>query len=99
MSDDARRRHLLLTVVMPDRPGALGAVASRIGALGADITDIDVGGRGRGTVDDTFHLDLPASSFDLVELLLGELREVDGVVVVSWLDATCCADELDGSVG
>ena len=89
MTDD-ERRHLLLTVVLPDRPGALGAVASRIGALGADITDVEVGGRGRGTVHDTFHLDLPASSLDLVQLLLAELREVDGVLVESWLDAGCC---------
>lgn len=90
MTDDSPRRHLALTVAMPDRPGALGAVASRIGSLGADITDVQVGGRGRGTVDDTFHLDLPSSSVDLVNLLLAELQEVDGLVVRSWHDATCC---------
>lgn len=93
MTDDDERRHLLLTVTLPDRPGALGAVASRIGALGADITDVAVGGRGRGTVHDTFHLDLPSSRLDvvdLVDLLLVELREVDGVVVESWQAAGCC---------
>jgi hypothetical protein len=94
MSDDTPRRHLLVTVTLPDRPGALGAVASRIGALGADITDIDVGGRGRGTVHDTFHLDLPPSNVDMVDLLLGELREVDGVVVESWSSAPCCLPDL-----
>jgi len=88
MSGD--RRHLVLTVTLPDRPGALGAVASRIGALGADITDVDVAGRGTGTVHDTFHVDLPVSDVDLVELLLGELREVDGVAVESWHEAACC---------
>ncbi|MET0729275.1 MAG: ACT domain-containing protein [Acidimicrobiales bacterium] len=92
MTDDAQRRHLLLTVVVPDRPGALGAVASRIGALGADITDIMVGGRGRGTVHDTFHLDLPSSRVDLVTLLLGELSEVDGIMIESWHEASCCSD-------
>lgn len=90
MAGDAQRRHLLLVVALPDRPGALGAVASRIGALAADITDVEVGRRGTGTVNDTFHLDLPSSDLDLVELLLSELREVDGVVVEGWHDASCC---------
>lgn len=90
MTDASHRRHLVLTVAVPDRPGALGAVASRIGSLGADITNIEVGGRGRGTVDDTFHLDLPSSSVDLVNLLLAELQEVDGLMVRSWHDSSCC---------
>jgi ACT domain-containing protein len=91
MTDDELRRHLLIVVALPDRPGALGAVASRIGALGTDITDIHFGARDHGNVDVTFHLDLPASRVDLVGLLLGELREVDGVTVRSRSEATCCA--------
>ena len=36
-----------MRVWLPDRPGALGLVASRIGAIGGDIVGIDVGTRVR----------------------------------------------------
>ena len=98
MTVDEPRRHLLIVVALPDRPGALGAVASRIGALGTDITDIHLGDRGGGSVETTFHLDLPPAAdgggrggVDIVEVLLGELHEVDGVAVRSQTEATCCA--------
>jgi ACT domain-containing protein len=90
MRDCPRDRHMLVAVDLPDRPGALGAVASRIGALGVDITDIHFGDRTDGNVVCTFHLDLPPSEVDLVELLLTELREVDGIVVRSRCEAACC---------
>jgi hypothetical protein len=98
MPDEVRRRHLLISVALPDRPGALGAVASRIGALGTDITDIHFGDRAHGNVETTFHLDLPptdaeglaGSGVDFLELLLGEMREVDGVTVTSRREASCC---------
>lgn len=96
MPDTLRRRHLLISVALPDRPGALGAVASRIGALGTDITDIHFGDRGQGKVEITFHLDLPSTTardgarVDLDELLLVEMREVDGVTVTSQTEASCC---------
>jgi ACT domain-containing protein len=102
MPDEVRRRHLLISVALPDRPGALGAVASRIGALGTDITDIHFGDRAQGKVEITFHLDLPSppartrarararARVDLDELLLVEMREVDGVTVTSQTEASCC---------
>ena len=90
MRDGTRDRHLLVAVDLPDRPGALGAVASRIGALGVDITDIYFGDRTRGSVGVTFHLDLPPSEVDLIGLLLSELREVDGIAVRSHAEASCC---------
>lgn len=32
----------LIRVQLPDRPGALGAVASRIGSVGGDVISIDI---------------------------------------------------------
>ena len=85
--------HLVVTVQRPDRPGALGAVASRIGAVGANITDVTIGKHRHGCVDDTFHLDVGAhDEVDIVALLLSELSEVDGVKVMSWKHPStkCC---------
>lgn len=87
------RRHLVVTLQLPDRPGALGAVASRIGALGADITDVRVASRQAGVAEDVFHLDLPAvEGVDTVGLLLAEIGHVDGVVApsVSHPPPGCC---------
>jgi carboxylesterase type B len=84
--------HVVLRVRLPDRPGALGAVASRIGALGADITDVTVTGRSPGLAVDVFHLSLPPANgdLDLMVLLRDELAEVDGVRIESWHTASCC---------
>lgn len=72
--------HVLVTLRLPDRPGALGAVASRMGAVGADITDIHVSSRRGGMAEDVFHLDLPArEDVDVIGLLLAEIAQVDGV--------------------
>lgn len=78
--------HVVVTLRLPDRPGALGAVASRMGAVGADITDVRVASRRAGVAEDVFHLDLPAPAsddLDVIGLLLGEIRQVDGVVAPS----------------
>src|SRR5438874_2226298 len=45
---------VLLRVWLPDRPGALGAVASRIGAVRGDIVGIDVLERNEGVAIDEF---------------------------------------------
>jgi hypothetical protein len=90
MREGTRDRHLLVVVDLANRPGALGAVASRIGALRVDITDIRFGDRTAENVSATFHLDLPPSEVALLELLLSELREVDGIAVRSQCEATCC---------
>ncbi len=72
--------HLVVTLRLPDRPGALGAVASRMGAVGADITDVRVSSRRGGMAEDVFHLDLQArEDVDVIGLLLGEISQVDGV--------------------
>ena len=66
-------------VWVPDRPGALGAVASRIGAVRGDLVGIDILERGGGRAIDELIVDLPSDS--LVELLVSEIAEVDGVDV------------------
>lgn len=62
-----------------DRPGALGQVASRIGAVGGDIVAIDIVHRADGEVIDEFVIELGGDH--LVELLRTEIHEVDGVQV------------------
>ena len=69
----------LIRVRLPDRPGALGAVASRIGAVGGDVVSIDILQRDHGLVVDDLGVVLAGS--DLVPLLMGEILEVDGVSV------------------
>lgn len=64
---------------LPDRPGALGAVASRIGAVKGDLIGIDILERGAGRAIDELIVELPDA--ELVPLLLRELRQVDGVDV------------------
>jgi prephenate dehydratase len=90
----AQHRHVVVTLRLPDRPGALGAVASRIGAVGADITDVRVSARRAGVAEDVFHIDLPLlDGVDTVGLLLEEIRQVDGVVAPSLGDPPddCCS--------
>jgi hypothetical protein len=71
--------HVLVRVWLPDRPGALGLVASRIGAVQGDIVGIDVLERGTDVAVDEFAVDLP--DVDLVPTLVREIEEVDGVSV------------------
>jgi hypothetical protein len=74
--------HMLVRVWLPDRPGALGLVASRIGALGADIVGVDVLERSDHVAVDEFAISLP--NVDLVKLLVREIEEVDGASVEEW---------------
>ena len=69
----------ILRVWVPDRPGALGAVASRIGAVRGDLVGIDILERGGGRAIDELVVDLPDES--LVDLLVSEVSQVDGVDV------------------
>ncbi len=64
---------------LPDRPGALGAVASRIGAVRGDLIGIDILERGAGRAIDELVVMLPSE--ELVPLLVAEMAEVDGVDV------------------
>lgn len=67
---------MLLRVWLHDRPGALGAVASRIGAVRGDIVGIDVLERNDGVAIDEFGVVL--SDAELLPLLVREVEEVDG---------------------
>src|SRR5436309_10839410 len=69
----------VMRVWLPDRPGALGAVASRIGAVRGDVVGIDILERGAGRAIDELVVQLPDAS--LVSLLLAEIDQVDGVDV------------------
>ena len=55
----------LIRLQLPDRPGALGAVASRIGAVGGDVVAIDILQRDNGTtqraIGEAVNLSAPAS--------------------------------------
>jgi ACT domain-containing protein len=70
---------LLVRVWLPDRPGALGLVASRIGAVGGDIVGIDVLERGDHVAVDEFAVRLDDQK--LVDLLVREIEQVDGASV------------------
>jgi hypothetical protein len=71
--------HVLVRVWLPDRPGALGLVASRIGAVDGDIVGIDVLERGDNIAVDEFAVLLRRSV--AIDLLVREIEEVDGASV------------------
>lgn len=71
----------LLRVVVPDRPGMLGALAVSLGAGGADIVSIDVVQRSGGEAVDDIVVDLPPGG--LPDGLITAARSIDGVTVES----------------
>jgi hypothetical protein len=83
----------VVRVWLPDRPGALGAVASRVGAVRGDVVGIEILERGAGRAIDELVVELPDAS--LLGLLVNEVGEVDGVDVE---DVRPAADRLDGRV-
>jgi len=71
----------LLRVVLPDRPGMLGAVATALGQAGGDIVSLDVVERGPdGAVDDLV-VTMPPGG--LADALITAAQGVPGVVVES----------------
>jgi hypothetical protein len=71
----------LLRLLLPDRPGMLGAVATALGSAGADILSLDVVERGPdGAVDDLV-VSLPPGG--LADALITCAHSVPGVVVES----------------
>ena len=69
----------VVRVWVPDRPGALGAVASRIGAVRGDLIGVDILERGAGRAIDELVVELPHAN--LLDLMVSEVNEVDGVDV------------------
>jgi hypothetical protein len=76
---DEPTRSLVVRVWLPDRPGGLGGVASRIGGVGGDVHEIEVIDRGAGRAVDEFLVTVPAAVSD--DLLTREIEAVDGVDV------------------
>ena len=70
---------VVVRVWLPDRPGALGQVASRIGAVRGDVLGIEVLESGAGSVIDELVVVLPDDG--LVALMVSEIDAVDGVAV------------------
>lgn len=70
---------VVLRVWLPDRPGALGQVASRIGAVRGDVLSIEILEVGGGRVIDEIVVALPDDQF--VELMVSEVHAIDGVSV------------------
>ena len=69
----------LLRLVVPDRPGILGAVATALGEAGVDIVSVDVLERGSGVAVDDIVVDLPPDR--LPDSLITAAQAVPGVQV------------------
>jgi hypothetical protein len=72
---------IVVRVWMPDRPGALGQVASRIGAVRGDVLAIEILEQGGGRAIDELTVSVPDE--ELLSLLTAEIDAVDGVSVES----------------
>jgi ACT domain len=73
------RWYYVVRVWLPDRPGALGQVASRIGSVGGDVVGIEIMERGAGIAVDDLVVALPDQN--LLDQLRVQIGEVDGVEV------------------
>lgn len=69
----------LIRVQLPDSPGSLGAVATALGNIGADILSVDVVERGSGIAVDDMVVELPGGS--LPDALITAAEGVEGVIV------------------
>ncbi len=70
---------VVMRVWLPDRPGALGQVASRIGAVKGDVLDIYILETGAGRAVDELVIALPDDG--LIDLMVSEVHAIDGVSV------------------
>lgn len=75
-------RVFLMRVVLPDRPGSLGAVATAMGTVSADINAVEIVEKYEGYAIDDFMLELPAGAAP--DALITACTSVPGVEVV-WL--------------
>ena len=55
----------VVRVWVPDRPGALGAVASRVGAVRGDLVGVEILERGAGRAIDELVVELPRADHRL----------------------------------
>ena len=71
----------LLRVILPDKPGSLGAVATALGNAGADILGVDVVERSEGHAIDDLAVELPPGRPP--DVLITAAESVPGVEVES----------------
>ena len=71
----------VLRLVLPDRPGSLGAVATALGHIGADILAMDIVERAVGHAVDDIVVDIPPGRQP--DALITAAESVDGVRVES----------------
>ncbi|WP_158887530.1 amino acid-binding protein [Amycolatopsis anabasis] len=69
----------LIRVQLPDSPGTLGAVATALGTIGADILSVDVVERGNGVAIDDLVVEIPTGR--LPDALITAAESVEGVEV------------------
>ncbi|GAB3564306.1 amino acid-binding protein [Amycolatopsis endophytica] len=69
----------LIRVQLPDSPGTLGAVATALGMIGADILSVDVVERGGGVAIDDMVVELPSGR--LPDAVITAAESVEGVEV------------------
>jgi hypothetical protein len=71
-------RYVIVRVWLPDRPGSLGQLASRIGEFGGDLVGIDILERDGGRAVDELTLELPDGySPEDLAAVLSQLPEVE----------------------
>src|SRR4051794_32328990 len=78
-----------LRATMPDRPGALGAVAAALGRTGADIVSISVVERDRFDAVDDITFELPETV--LIDEVYAALHSVSGIWIESLHPEVCAA--------
>jgi len=69
----------LIRVQLPDRPGALGALATALGNVGGDILSVDVVERGAGIAIDDLVVELPTGGQP--DVLITAAESIEGVEV------------------
>ena len=79
MAREAFALSFLIRVQLPDVPGTLGAVATALGSIGADILSVDVVERGSGVAIDDLVVELPKGR--LPDVLITAAESVAGVEV------------------
>lgn len=72
----------LMRVRIPDRPGSLGAVATALGGVSADINAVEIVEKRSGEVVDDFIIDLPPGQ--LAETIVTACHRLEGVRV-EWI--------------
>ena len=93
MTDVSAPSIYLVRVWLPDRPGSLGTVASRIGGLKGDVIGLEILERGGGQAIDELVVSLPSAVPK--ELIVKELNADDGVKVEDIRKLNTYDPELD----